>query len=91
MLKLNKNKNIIAEQVDQEYILFDSEKNTIFVLNKTAYELWERCADKSKEEVIKKFVEILDMASIEMIGLNSIQIECEHIIDDFIANGLVEV
>lgn len=88
---LNKNKNIIIEQVDQEYILFDTEKNTIFILNQTAYELWTRFEHKSKEEVIKEFVDVLDMVSIKTIGINTIQNECQKIIDDFIAKGLLEV
>lgn len=88
---LNKNKNIVVEQVDQEYILFDSVKNTIFVLNQTAYELWIRCENISQKEVINQFLEMLDSSSVETVGKPIIENECNKMIDDFKVKGLLEV
>ena len=87
---LIKNNNIIVEQMGEEYILFDSEKNTIYILNQTAYELWIRCENRTRDIVIKDFVALLDAVSIETTGLQTIQNECENMINDFLGKGLIK-
>ena len=85
-----RNKNIVIEQVDQEYILFDTENNTLFVLNRTAYELWNMFETSSRKDTIKRFIDGLDVLSIKEVGLDRIQLECNQIIDDFIERGLLK-
>ena len=90
MNTFKKCENIVVEQVGEEYILYDSNKNTIFILNYIAYELWNKSEGKSAEKIIEELLHTCEATSVEVIGSDIIKQECEQMIEDFLEKGLLE-
>jgi hypothetical protein len=76
--------DIIARQMQEEILLYDSKKDSTHLLNPTAAAIWEMCdGTRTPEEIAKEILQVLSA------DRKTVRTDVERIIREFSENGLL--